>query len=130
MLRCVFLVVVVACSSTPLYTVTLVNRTDRPIEEVYVYPAGSQNHGKSRATLAPDASVAVKIARGHVDVLAVSAKVQLDDKTRERRTASQTLELRGPVELVFHDSDKVPAGLGRKDTFGVPFHVERSSAAY
>ena len=124
MLRFVAVAALAACSA-PLHTVTLVNKTDRVIEEVYVYPAGASNHGTSRGQLAPNATVDYKVRAGNVDVLAVSAKVQIDDKTRERRTASQTLQLKGPVQLVFHDSDKTPPGLNAPNVFGVSFRVEK-----
>jgi hypothetical protein len=119
------LLVLVGCGSAPMHAVTLVNQTDRVIEEVYIYPTGAANHGASRGQIAPNASVDVKVKAGNVDVEAISAKVKIDDKTRERRTASQTLQLRGPVKLVFHDSDKPPAGVNAPNTFGVSFRVEK-----
>src|SRR5689334_11556040 len=113
-----------ACGSTAHHTLTLVNRTERAIEQVYIFPTGSADHGASRATLAPNATAKVDVSAGNVDVLAVSAKVQVDEHTRERRTATQTLEVRGPLEVVFHDSNQTPPGLGRAGTIGVVFRVE------
>jgi hypothetical protein len=83
-----------ACSPT-YHTIKLVNRTDRPIEKIYIFPTGATDHGTSRGSLAPDASVEVKVAAGNVDVLAVSAKVRVNTKESETRTASQTVELEG-----------------------------------
>ena len=125
----VLVLAVLAACSTTYHTVKLVNRTDRAIEEVYLFPTGATNHGSSRATLAPNASVDVRVAAGNVDVLAVSAKVRVDEKTRETRTATQTFELRGPLELVFHDSNKPPPGLARSGTLGVAFRVEAEAPA-
>jgi hypothetical protein len=118
-----FALALAACSPT-YHTIKLVNRTDRPIEEIYIYPTGATNHGKSRASLAPDTSTEVKVPSGNVDVLAVSAKVRVNDTESETRTASQTVELKGPRELVFHDSNKPPPGLDRPGTLGVMFRVD------
>ena len=112
-----------ACGSASYHTVTLVNRTPRAIEEVYIFPAGGADHGPSRARLLPDATAAVKVKAGNVDVLAVSAKERIDDTQTETKTATQTLELRGPLELVFHDSNQHPPELARKGTVGVAFRA-------
>ncbi|MBA3538335.1 MAG: hypothetical protein H0T79_01790 [Deltaproteobacteria bacterium] len=120
---------VAACSPT-YQTVRLVNRTDRAIEQIYIYPTGSANHGASRGSLAPNASTAVNVQPGNVDVLAVSAKVRVDETSSETRTATQTIELKGPLELVFHDSNQPPpAGLARPGTVGVTFRISAPSPA-
>src|SRR5262245_58259292 len=107
-----------ACGSTTYHTITLVNRTDRAIEQVFVSPVGAAARGASQGAMAPGATLAVKAAAGNVEVTAVSAKLRVDDKTNERRTASQVVELRHPVQLIFHDSNQTPPGLGASDTIG------------
>ncbi|MEO8705729.1 MAG: hypothetical protein ABI867_37200 [Kofleriaceae bacterium] len=116
------LVALVACSST-YHAVKLVNRTDRTIEAIYIFPTGAADHGSSRGSLAPNATSTVKVKAGNVDVLAVSAKIKIDDRVNETRTATQTLELKKPLELVFHDSTQTPPGLERPDTVGVTFRA-------
>ena len=117
------LVVVLAACGASTQEIQLTNKTARPITEVYIYPTGAQNHGASRGALAPEGTMKIKVKSGNVDVLAVSAKVQVSDKERETRTASQTLELTHPVSLVFHDSDQAVPGLDRPNTIGVEFQV-------
>ncbi|CAN5896242.1 hypothetical protein BH11MYX3_BH11MYX3_33090 [soil metagenome] len=111
------------CGGASYQQVQLVNKTPRPISEVYIFPTGSANHGASRGTLAPDASLAVKVKSGNVDVLAISAKVRVNDTETETRTATQTLELKKPVSLVFHDSTQTLPGLDQPGTIGVVFQV-------
>ncbi len=103
--------------------VQLVNKTTRPITEVYIFPTGAAQHGSSRGALAPEATLTIKVKSGNVDVLAISAKVRVDATQTETRTATQTLELKKPVSLVFHDSTQTPPGLDRPGTIGVVFQV-------
>jgi hypothetical protein len=119
----VILVVALAGCGATYQEVSLVNKTSRPITEVFIFPTGATNHGASRGTLAPDATLKVKVKTGNVDVLAVSAKIKVDAHQTETRQATQTLELKKPVSLVFHDSTETPAGLDRPDTIGVVFQV-------
>lgn len=112
----------VGCSAT-YHQVQLVNKTPRPITEVFIFPTGSANHGTSRGALAPDATLAIRVKAGNVDVLAISAKVRVDPTHTETRSATQTLELKRPVSLVFHDSTQTPPGLGQPGTIGVAFQV-------
>jgi len=124
-IRSAFLLVlfaVAACGAT-YHQVQLVNKTSRPITEVFIFATGSANHGSSRGALAPDATLAVKVKAGNVDVLAVSEKIKVSDTQTETRTATQTLELKKPVSLVFHDSTQTPAGLDQPNTIGVAFQV-------
>ena len=102
-------------------TIQLVNKTSRPIQEIYVYPQGSANHGASQGSLAPGASAQVKAKQGHVEVLAVSAKLQLDEHTRDQPSASGTLELVAPAQVVFYDVDSKPPGLNAPNVFGIAF---------
>src|SRR3569833_3337025 len=44
-----------ACGGAAMQTISLQNGTERTIKELYVYPAGSKDHGKSRGSLAPGA---------------------------------------------------------------------------
>ena len=113
---------VAACGAT-YHQVQLVNKTSRPITEVFIFATGSANHGASRGTLAPDATLTVKVKAGNVDVLAVSEKIKVNDTQTETRTATQTLELKKPVSLVFHDSNQAPPGIDQPGTIGVAFQV-------
>ena len=122
------LIAVAACGGPALHQVQLVNKTPRTIAEIYVFPTGAANHGASRGSLAPNASSTVKIRAGNVDVLAISEKVRVDDTQTETRTATQTLELTGPLELVFHDSDQAPPGVERAGTIGVVFRTPEAGA--
>ncbi len=128
MLRIVTIACAFAACAPTYHTIKLVNRTDRAIDHIYIFPSGSADHGASRAALAPNATTEVKVAAGNVDVVAVSAKVRVDAKSSETRTATQTLQLAGPLELVFHDSNQVPPGLDRPATLGVTFRVTEDPA--
>lgn len=121
MLRALVLVLCVACSSARYQTVKLTNQTPRAIESIFVFPAGATNHGASRGKLAPGAALDVQIKEGNVEVLAVSAEEQLENGQRERKQATQTLELRGPLSLVFRDSTQTTAE--RPGTVHVVFRV-------
>jgi hypothetical protein len=112
-----------AACAAPLQSVTLVNQTGRALEQVFVYPAGATDHGVSRATLAPGASTTIQVKPGHVEVLGVSAKMKIDEHTRDKPTASQELELTGPSQVVFYDQDAPPAGLQRPGVFGIAFRL-------
>jgi hypothetical protein len=111
------------CGGAAMHDVSLINKSPRPITEIYVYPTGSSAHGASRGTLAPEASMTLKIKQGNVDVMVVSQRVKIDDRQSEVRTASQTLELKSPVSLVFHDSNQSVPGLDRPGTISVEFQV-------
>lgn len=110
-----------------MQTIQLVNHTPRAIEEVYVYPTGAANHGKSRATIAPNGSTSLQVPQGNVEVLAVSAKFQLDEHTRDRPSASQALELKGPVSVVFYDPGEKPTELGQRGVFGIEFQMPKTN---
>lgn len=112
-----------AACAPQLATLSLVNRTPRTITELYVFPAGAADHGASRGALAPNASKDLRIARGNVEVLAISERIRVDATSTETRSASQTVELRGPIQLVFHDSTEPPPGLDRPGTIGVAFRA-------
>lgn len=125
MLRILSIVVAftcVACAPT-VHRVQLVNKTSRVIEEIYIFPAGASDHGASRARLAPNASAEVTIKAGNVEVNAVSEKVRVDATSSETGRASQVIELKGPLELVFHDSNQVPPGLDRPNTRAITFRI-------
>jgi hypothetical protein len=125
MLRIIAIVVAVACvaCAPTVHRVQLVNKTNRVIEEIYIYPAGAADHGASRAKLAPNASAEVTVKAGNVEVDAVSEKIRVDATSTETRRASQVIELRGPLELVFHDSNQVPPGLDRPNTRAITFRI-------
>ena len=111
------------CGGAAMHEVQLVNKSPRPITEVYVFPMGSSDRGPSKGTIAPEAKLVVKVKAGNVDILAVSQRVKIDDKQSEVRTASQTLELKSPTVLVFHDSTQTVPGLDKAGTIGVQFTV-------
>src|ERR1044071_3254888 len=104
------LTILTACGGASMQTISIRNASSRPIEELYVYPTGTAR-GTSRGQLAPNASTAVKIKSGSVSVTAISAKIQVDEHTRDKPTADQTIELTHPVELVFYDDGSAPAGI-------------------
>jgi hypothetical protein len=118
-----FLVIglLVACSSASYQTVTMTNRSPRAIESIYVYSVGASNHGASRGKLPPGGAIDVKVKEGNVEVLAVAAEEKLEDGKRERKQASQVLELRSPTQLIFHDSTQAIAE--QPGTIGVVFRV-------
>ena len=120
------LALLVACGGAHMQTVQLLNKTDRQINELYVYPAGSTNHGSSRGQLAPNGSTQVSVKQGNIEVLAVSAKLQVDEHTRDQPTASGSLELTGPAQVVFYDADSQPPGLDRPGVFGIAFIIPAS----
>ena len=111
------------CGGAAMHEVQLVNKSPRPITEVYVYPMGASDRGPSKGTIAPEAKLVVKVKAGNVDFLAVSQRVKVDDKQSEVRTASQTLELKAATTLVFHDSTQTVPGLDKPGTIGVQFQV-------
>jgi hypothetical protein len=111
-----------ACGAAKLQTVSLTNQTSRAIEAIYVYKTGAADHGAPRGGLAPGASTEVKVAPGNVDVLARSAKVIIDEHTRDQPTASQSLEVTGPLHVIFYDAGGTPPpGLDRPGVIGVAF---------
>jgi hypothetical protein len=118
-----FVLVLAACGGAAMQTVKIVNTTNRTIDELYVYPVGAANQGSSRGTLAPNASTEVQVRSGFVEVKAVSAKLQVDEHTRDRPTASQDLEIKGPVQVIFYDADHTPPGLDRPGVFGIAFVI-------
>src|SRR5262245_12484945 len=120
------LVALAACGGAPMHTIQIVNRTNRPIEELYVYTTGGQR-GTSRGTVAPNASTSISVKEGHVSVTAVSAKLQVDEHTRDKPTATQELELTSATELIFHDEGESVPGLNRQGTIGVSFIVPHPS---
>jgi hypothetical protein len=70
----------------------------------------------------------VKIKAGHVSVMAVSAKLKVDEHTRDQPTASQELELKSPTEVVFYDDGHAPPGLEQHGTIGVAFQIPTGKA--
>jgi hypothetical protein len=122
-IRIAVIALALAACSPAMQTVRLVNRTDRGIAEIYVYPTGAAR-GRSRGELAPNATLELKIGSGNVEVLARSVPIPLPDTHQiEHREATQTIELKGPLLLVFHDSDQKPAELARPGTLGVTFRI-------
>src|SRR5437870_2812977 len=97
-----------ACGGAATQTLTMTNRTPRGIAEVYVYPAGAANHGANRGKLAPGASMTVKMKAGNVEVEAISDLIIIDDRTRDKMTASSVMQLNRPLSVIFHDENQPP----------------------
>ena len=112
-----------ACGGAAMQTINIVNKTDRQIEAVYVYPVGAADHGASRGALGPQQATQVTIKGGNVEVQAVSAKIKFDDHHRDKPAASQAIELTHPVEVDFYDSNAKPTGLDRPNVIGVSFVI-------
>lgn len=112
----------VGCGGAPKHTVQLVNKTARPIEQIFIFTPG-QDKGPSRASLAPNASTTMQLPAGNHEIYAVSQKIIHDDKTRETPEASQTIELRQPLELVFYDSNNEPPGIQAYNVRGIMFRI-------
>ena len=125
MLKLLAFVVLAGCGGAAMQTLSIVNKTDRPIEAFYIYPTGAANHGASRGTLAPGASTKVELKSGGVEVMAVSAKLKFDEHHRDQPTASQGIELTHPVEVIFYDSDQQVPGLDRPNVIGVSFVINK-----
>jgi len=125
-MRALLFTLLAACGGGKLYTVHLVNETDRAVEQIYIYKLGAKDHGSSRGTLAPHAETRVQVRGGNVEVLAVSAKVQVGEHTRERRSATGAIELKGPVDVVFYDEGKRPQIVARPEVIGVEFVPDRT----
>lgn len=121
-------VVLAACGGAPLQTVQIVNNSSRPIQELYVYPLGSTNHGTSRGSVAPNGQTEVKIKPGNIEVMALSSKLQVDEHTRDQPSASGDLELQGPVKVIFYDEGSAPPGLDRPGVFGFAFVIPKGQA--
>ena len=122
------LILLAACGGAPLQTVTVMNRSSRPIQELYVYPVGSANHGASRGSVAPNGQTEVKVKQGGVEVLALSSKLQVDEHTRDQPSASGDVELHGPVQVIFYDEGAAPPGLDRPGVFGFAFVIPKGQA--
>ncbi len=122
--RLLLVAVVAGCGGASYQTIKIVNQTDRDIPEIYVYKMGAKDHGKSVGSLQPGAASQVKVPAGNVEVLAYSAKLQVDEHTRDRPEASQDLELNRPIELIFFDTGSPPAGVaGNPNVIGVEFRI-------
>jgi hypothetical protein len=118
-MRAAVLALLVGCGGPAMQSMKLTNGTARQIAEIYVYPLGAANHGASRGTLAPNATLLVQVPGGNVEVEAISALIEVDAHTRDKRTASSAIELTGPAEIVFFDQGAKPV-LPPK-TIGVEF---------
>ncbi len=127
-MRALVLLALAACGGAHVQNVQLVNRAPRAIEELYIYPQGAPDHGKSRGSLAPNASTTVQVKQGNIEVMAVSAKFQLDAHTRDRPSANLDVELKAPAQIVFYDDGSKPSELGRPGVFGVVFQMPKSNA--
>ena len=118
--RYLVLLVLVACYPPKFQTITMMNRTPRAIEAVYVYPVGAQSQGASRGRIAPNGTLEVKTKQGNVEVRAVSAEEKVGNQ-RERKEATQVLELQTHADIVFHDSTQNVAE--KPGAIGVVFRI-------
>lgn len=114
-----------ACGGPATHQVTLVNQTPRTIAEIFVFPAGAANHGASRGTLAPNASLTLALRAGNVEVLAIAEKEKVNETESETKQASSTIQLVRPVQLIFHDSDQPAPPAADKQKIGITFRVAR-----
>ena len=121
----IVLVVAAACGGGKQYTVSFVNQTPRGIAQVFVFPPGSTNHGTSRGKIAPQGTLSVNVKGGGLEVLAISDRVELDDHKHETKQASSTIEVHGPVQVLFHDSDQPGPAQSQKSVFDVTFEVTK-----
>ena len=116
-----------ACAhAPPLQRVQLVNQTTRTIDEIYVFPVGAADHGAPRGVLPPSATKELQIPAGNIEIDAVSGKIQVDH-TRDRPSASTSIELKEPAKVIFYDDDARPPGLDNPGTYGVKFHVPKAA---
>jgi hypothetical protein len=113
--------VVAACGGAAMQTISLSNQTPRTIKELYVYPVGSKDRGKSRGSLAPSAGTNIQMPTGNVEVYAVSEMVKIDDHTRDVPTVTQALELTQPLQVIFYDGSDKPAAANGPGVIGVSF---------
>ncbi len=125
-MRYLGLALVLAACGAPMQTLQITNRTSRPIDQVYVYPAGASNHGASRGALAPNASLQVQVKPGNVEVMALSAKLKVDEHTRDQPSASQDLEIKAPAQVIFYDAGQPPPPeVQRPGVFGIAFTLPK-----
>ena len=108
--------------------IELVNQTSRPIEEILIYPRGATNRGTSWGALTPGAAMTIKIKEGSFELVALSAKRNLNAHTRERPEATSLLELRQdlpstPRKIIFHDEGSEPPGVNKPGILGVVFQI-------
>ena len=125
-MRVLVLGAALAACSPALQTVQITNKTSRQLEQVYVYPLGSPDHGPSRGSLAPNGSTSLSLRPGNLEVLAVSAKVTIDEHTRDKPSVSRGIELRGPLQVIFYDPDAKPPEVDNPGVIGVPFNLRKS----
>jgi hypothetical protein len=124
------LVMLVACGGGggALRTLSITNATARKIDEVYVH-APDTDKGASRGSLATGASMKVKVKDGGVEVLAISELMYVDQKQRDRPSASQVIEITADTSVVFYDDGKAPPGLDRPGIFGIAFRLMKAAPA-
>jgi hypothetical protein len=105
-------------------TLTIVNASPRPIEQILIHPVTMPERGTSwTQPLAPGASTSVRIAEGHYELIAISAERRIDEKTRETPEAMSMLEINKDQKLVFHDQGQTVAGLEAMGTLGITFMI-------
>jgi hypothetical protein len=121
-LALILALVVAACGGGAMQTISL------SIKELYVYPVGSKDKGKSRGSLAPSAGTKVQMPSGNVEVYAVSEMVKIDDHTRDVPTVTQALELTGPLQVIFYDNGNKPEAANQPNVIGVVFILAEKKA--
>jgi hypothetical protein len=119
----------VGCAGgSSLQTITLVNKTPRTIQELYVYKAGA-DRGASRGKLAPQATTTVQMPNGGVAIYAIGDKIIIDQHTRETPEASGTVELNAPISIVFDDSNAPDPDLKKSGAREITFQIATPKAA-
>jgi hypothetical protein len=88
-----------------------------PEQQLALLEAGQKLYAKYGHTTAQEG----RALPGNVELYAVSAKIQVDEHTRDRPSASSTVELRGPLQVVFYDLGEKPAEVNRPGVIGVAF---------
>lgn len=119
-MRSIIVALCLAGCAPQLQTLEIVNQTPRQIEAVYVYTPGGER-GASRGKLAPNEHTSVQVKPGAVEVDGVSEKYQLNEHTRDKPEASETLEIHSPSKVIFYDQGAAPPEVKQPGVFGAEF---------
>lgn len=105
-------------------TLTLVNASPRPIEQILIHPVTLPDRGTSwTPAIPPGETTTLRIAEGHYEIIAISAERRIDAKTRETPEAMSMLEISKDQKLVFYDQGQTVAGLEAMGTLGITFMI-------
>ena len=67
--------------------------------------------------------------KGNVEVQGGQRAVMIDEHTRDTPTASQALELVGPLKVIFFDGTTKPAALDNPGVIGISFILSEKKPA-